>query len=329
MVINKGQSEFEALVDSINFQISSGGLKNGEIRFPKSMFEDLGKRVVVIPSRLFYSFSSAVDGYHKQRERSDLSAESFLISDNLNSIVDTQRFSSVHLIDIGGGDGVRGLRIAQSLRAQDLAVRYTNYDGSTIMLDKSKTLFEKNEISWNGVRGRFEDFKLNPIEETENELKLFLFLGNNYGNYASEDVISMFKHEQMRSEDALVIGIDTPCQETLDEFYLREIEKYHDDKMRMGLFSQLGFKRENLIDIIQVNREREQVEVYSLVSKKSSLSELKIEGNDLFLANIARRPSLDNLKKELSEVFTVVILKNANSVEKQLTLAVCKLKGTQ
>ncbi|MDK9784589.1 L-histidine N(alpha)-methyltransferase [Vibrio sp. B172a] len=173
------------------------------------------------------------------------------------------------------------------------------------------------------------DFKLNPIEETENELKLFLFLGNNYGNCASEDVVSMFKHEQMRSEDALVIGIDTPCQETLDEFYLREIEKYHDDKMRMGLFSKLGFKRENLIDIIQVNREREQVEVYSLVSKKSSLSELKIEDNDLFLANIARRPSLDNLKKELSEVFTVVILKNANSVEKQLTLAVCKLKGTQ
>ena len=113
-----------------------------------------GLSVLAIPSRLFYAFERAVDGYHHQRESSDLSAEAKLLENSEFANQIGQYGKPVHLIDIGGGDGLRAKCIAQYLQQSGLRVSYTCYDGSDVMMQKNRETFQPLGMNWNGISGK-------------------------------------------------------------------------------------------------------------------------------------------------------------------------------
>lgn len=311
---------FEALVR----QRAGNNLLNGERRFPTSHFEDMGLPVLAIPSRLFYAFHASVEGYHGQREISNLFAEAKLLESN--DFADRLQNGDhlIHIVDIGGGDGVRAKNIATYLLNSGRGVSYTCYDGSEVMLEKNQKTFEDVNILWHGLSGSFEDFNTNSDILNSNEQNIFLFLGNNYGNYTPLDIFEMFSHRYRGRNDLLIIGTDTPNDDCDGAFMLSEFMKYSDDRMRMGVFHQLGLQRTDLLDLFQYNKDRHQIEVYSIVKHDVKCEEHDFEfyNREIFLSNIARRPPITILEKELSEFFDVEVFKNAD-IDNTLALAIC------
>lgn len=316
------------LISALSRQQSGQLLENNERRFPRSGLEDLGVRVLAIPSRLFYAFEDAVDGYHVQRSVSDLTAEAKLLQESAFYDRISSDVRQVNLIDIGGGDGIRAKEVAKTLLDRGFSVNYICYDGSDVMIAKNKVTFIDVSTSWQGILGRFEDFTAaHDVLDRASDLNIFLFLGNNYGNYAPSDIHEMFTHTRAkRCRDILVIGTDAPHDASDGSFVLNEFLKYSDDQMRMGVFSEIGFNRRQISDLIQYNPNRHQVEIYVTVTSplRDGLGGLSFERGDVFLANIARRPPVNVLKNELSDHFHVEVFKGSNN---SLALAICRWKN--
>jgi hypothetical protein len=315
------------LIDALKRQKQGLALARAEKRFPKCSYEDMGVAVMAIPSRLFYAFENSVDGYHKQRQSSNLAAEGRLVSKHIDTHL-THLPANISIIDVGGGDGIRGLAVADAFALLGKTVNYTCYDGSAVMLDRSAKLFKSHSYKWRGIQGRFEDFKNTDLNEADDRhAKIIMFLGNNYGNYSPDDIAEILTHKDFYAHDAIIIGTDVPQDENDGVFYIKEMTKYSDDAMRMGVFSQLGFERKNLCDFMQFDAKNHQVEVFSVVLHDVAVpdSDLSFSAGNVFLANIARRPPANVLAKELSDFFEVSVIKDAE-IDSNLALAVCTKK---
>ena len=104
---------------------------------------------------------------------------------------------------------------------------------------------------------------------------------------------------------------------------MTEYIKYADDEMRMGVFKELGLGREDLIDHIHYNPQRHQIEVYSIIAGDVRCGGLNLKKRDIFLTNIARRPSARILESELSNYYDTQVIQN-KKIDSSLAIAVCK-----
>ncbi|MEZ5704644.1 MAG: L-histidine N(alpha)-methyltransferase [Burkholderiaceae bacterium] len=190
---------------------------------------------------------------------------------------------AVHLIDVGGGDGLRALNIAENLIRQGTPVRYTCIDGSPSMLEMNRNNFFSTGISWSERCIRFEEFRDTDLDRRPSEVQLVLFLGNNYGNFSVEDVAEILSHPDLTSNDLVIIGTDTYRSSIDGDFVMNEFEKYSDDRMRMAVLSKLGLRRDELLDLYQYDRTRCQIEVYSLIKSTPAnvAAGLNIEKGDI------------------------------------------------
>lgn len=317
------------LISSINQQKAGVPLPDGEKRFPNCLLESYGKKILAIPSRLFYMTDEAISGYHEQRKSSNLASEGLLLENSfiLNNI--KSRDQRVHLVDVGGGDGLRALNIVGNLLIQGTSVRYTCIDGSPNMIEMNRNNFLQTGITWAGKCIRFENFRGTKLDRSPNELQVVLFLGNNYGNFSVDDVADLLSHPNLNSDDLVIIGTDTPRSSIDGDFIINEFEKYSDDRMRMAVLKKLGLRRDELLDLYQYNSSKYQIEVYSLVKSSPSdiAFELNVEKGDIFLANVARRPPVEVLREELSPYFEVDILHDRD-VDATLSLAICSPLGS-
>ena len=321
-------ADVRELTHLLELQRNGQPLPMDERRFPTSMLEDMRVPVLAIPSRLFYAFEEGIEGFHEQREQSNLHAEARLFATHILPKISDGSSQVLHFVDVGAGDGGRGRAITDAAKERGFSVRYTCYDGSSLMIGRNESTFSDCHVRWSAVKGRFEDFRNASILLKEDEINILLFLGNNYGNYDPEDIAEMLLHKQMRPRDLLLIGTDIPNDDHDGMFVLREFLKYSNDRMRMGVFRQLGLDREALRDFVQYNPDRHQVEVYCVVAQVPvHLSPtLDVRIGDVFLANVARRPTAAMLSAELSRHFVVEVFKNRDA-DPLLALAVCRRRS--
>ena len=108
----------------------------------------------------------------------------------------------------------------------------------------------------------------------------------------------------------MIIGTDIPADSDDGAFVLEEFLKYSDDRMRMNVLRELGLERQDIVDFIQYNDDRHQIEVYSVVKHdvRSKSLGFDFSQSDIILSNVARRPPIDVLRAELEEFFRVMII---------------------
>ncbi len=313
------------LIQALNFLKQKQSLQEGEIRFPACLLEKNATSVIPIPSRLFYSFAESVDGYHNQRKKSNLEVESLLLRDFISSKNKHLRNKHLHIIDVGGGDGVRGYHIAKMLQSFSIKIQYYCIDGSKTMIDKSCALFKSHNIPWIGYRSRFEDFANIKIKRAKDDIFLILFL-DNYLNYTPQDVKNILSHSTLTVNDIIIVGTKTPDTTVDSAFLIQEFIKYSDDKMRMGVFKELGFKRNDLLDFMVFNEKNSQIEIYTAIKSTSNMvTGLLLECGDIFLSNVARRPTQKLFVSELEAFYSVRALHNKN-IDRYQTIAICTKK---
>jgi uncharacterized SAM-dependent methyltransferase len=282
-----------------------------EKRFPRCLFEDLGKSVIVLPSRLTYGFEASVQGYYELKSTEDASLEACLFEKSVDELLESGNFISkeVGVIDLGGGSGSKGAQIAMTLMGRGHEVRYTCVDGSPRMLRASQVRMKKLGIQCQSKLLCFEAFPsqhLSAFRPKSGGMILLLFLGCTYGNYDPVDIGGILNNNPTyEPTDLVVIGTGTAPQQEKGEFVQETLMEYWNPVMRLALLEAIGFRKAELHNHVAYNPQREQFEMYMFVREVSDpiLRGLGIVPGDIFLTGVARRPSRDQLRGELSKYF--------------------------
>jgi hypothetical protein len=281
-----------------------------EKRYPRCLFEDLGKSVIVVPSRLTYRFAESVQGYFELKSTEDASLETSLFESNVDALLESGNLISeeVGIIDLGCGSGSKGAQIAMTLMGRGHDVLCTCVDGSPRMLRASQDRMNQLGISCDSKQLRFEAFPgqdLNAFRPKSGGMLLVLFLGCTYGNYDPVDVGGILNNPTLEATDLVMIGTGTSPQQKKVAFIQETLMDYWNPVMRLALLEAIGFMKAELQNHVAYNPQREQFEMYVLVRKVSNpiLRGLGIVPGDIFLTGVARRPCRDRLREELSKYF--------------------------
>ncbi len=304
-----------------------------EKRYPPCMFEDLGKQVIVLLSRLSYRFDLAVAGYEKLKASEDNMLEPRLFQSGLEIVPGSWDLFSreVTIIDLGGGSGRKGGQIAMTLLGRGHKVTYVCIDGSERMLEANREHLARLEVPCRSEQLCFEDFPgvdLTAYKRQSAVTNIVLFLGNTYGNYAPEDACTILDNPTLKPTDLLVVGTGTLPQGGGGAILQQELITYSNPAMRFALLEAIGFSRRQLSSHVAYNPQRRQIEMYVFIQEVSNptLRQLGIVSGDIFLTGIARRPTREQFHQELSQRFdTRLSLDDGHSPF--YTLAFCRPRG--
>ena len=281
-----------------------------EKRYPRCLFEDLGKSVIVVPSRLTYGFEASVQGYFELKSTEDVSLETFLFESNVDELMESGNPLSeeIGIIDLGGGSGSKGAQIAMTLMNRGHEVRYTCVDGSPKMLHACQVRMNQLGIQCHSKQLCFEAFPsqdLDAFRPKSGGTILVLFLGNTYGNYDPVDIGGILNNSTLETTDLVMVGTGTAPLQNKGEFVQETLMDYWNPVMRMALLEAIGFTKAELHNYVAYNPQHEQFEMYVIIREVSNptLRGLGIVPGDIFLTGVARRPPRDQLCGELSKYF--------------------------
>ena len=218
--------------------------KRGEVDFgrekgfPPCMFEDLGKQVIVLLSRLSYRFDLTVAGYEKLKASEDKTLEPRLFQSGLEMVPGSSDLFSreVTVIDLGGGSGRKGGQIAVALLGRGHEVSYVCIDGSERMLEANREHLARLNVPYRSEQLCFEDFagvNLAAYKRQSAATSIVLFLGGTYGNYAPEDVCTILDNPTLKPTDLLVVGTSTFPEGGSREILQQELMTYSNPAMRI------------------------------------------------------------------------------------------------
>jgi len=307
---HRSEDALDELIGCIRRQKLGEEAFTREKRYPRCLFEDLGKSVIVVPSRLTYGFEASVQGYFELKSTEDVSLEASLFESNVDELLASGNLSSeeVGVIDLGGGAGGKGAQIAMTLMSRGRAVRYTCVDGSPRMLRANQVRMNQLGIQCHSQQLRFEAFSsqdLDAFRPKSGGMILVLFLGCTYGNYDPVDIGGMLNNPTLEPTDLVMIGTGTAPLQNKGAFVQETLMEYWNPVMRMALLEAIGFRESELHNYVAYNPQREQFEMYLFIREVSNpvLQGLGIVPGDIFLTGVARRPSRDQLREELSKFF--------------------------
>lgn len=299
----------DELLRSIRLQKQGEEDFTREKRYPHCLFEDLGKQVVVVPSRLTYGFRSSVKAYFEMKSTEDVLLEASLFESGIYPRLEsgTRISREVSIIDLGCGSGSKGALIAGSLIRQGHEVEYVCMDGSVEMLETSRRRMNQLGIPCQTRPLCFEAFPGEDLDRYRSSggMIILLFLGRTYGNYDPVDIGHMLDNPALRATDLLLVGTGTLPGQNQGDFVWETLMEYWNPAMRIALLEAIGFTNRELRSHVVYNPDRRQFEMYVFVLEVSNplLRELGITPGDIFLTGVARQPCREELLQELSQYF--------------------------
>lgn len=173
-----------------------------------------------IPSKYSYMGEGAYywSKLSKRWSKSGLNAsqQATLLKSSMDHIIGDMRTAhpnkSVHVIDLGCGDGSPAVTVCEKLLQEDMLLRYTAADISPQMIDTALNKLKKsfgNELICNSFTLDFEtQSPAQVVKElcSGQHINLFLFLGNTLGNYHNTHNLLQSIANAMNKTDYLVVG---------------------------------------------------------------------------------------------------------------------------
>lgn len=122
-----------------------------------------------------------------------------------------QKTSSINLIELGAGDGIKTQILAESLMKNDIRFTYMPVDISSEALKKLEKTFKQKypQIKMQPLHTDYET-GLSSLNQQNGAKNVVLFLGSTLGNFtpeASHEFLSMISRN-LKEGDLLLIGLD-------------------------------------------------------------------------------------------------------------------------
>lgn len=252
-----------------------------------------------------------------------LSTENSLIKENILEVFPKTRKSLV-IVDIGCGDGRKAAQVISDLLSKGHSVsKYVAVDFSKRLVDSaielvtSKTrLSEENCISACVALEKWSDSLKQSWEISENEEVVYLFVGNTFNNFESEEILGILLRI-VKQREKILIGIkcrkDSSSKER--ERIVKEYSSYGPD-FTFSFGHLFGLSDNDMEREVEYNIKKNRLEIYLKVIKPSAFMIEKGIGKckRLHVFN-SYKPTIEGAEQLLAALFKVKVYKNPDLTE--------------
>jgi uncharacterized SAM-dependent methyltransferase len=306
--------EFRGVLDHLKKQIS------------------LGMKPIRFKQEYLYMTLKQIDSFlDVQKAHNDTFQEIFLIEKTLKR--DSLLKPIINIYDLGTGDGEKADKLISTIERIKPAtlINYYAVDFSQKMLDITTAKIKGDHPLLNIIQMKADllelDHKIVPNGHNQNNVNIFLLLGNTYGNFESQKLLKML-HNLLGENDVLVIGMELMGSNSDTGKFVREYSTEADKKFILSFFSELSLDESNLGFEAIFNEKTQRIELYATIKTLPDLlvpnvKSLGLKSGQKILMVSSWKPTENELVDQLSKYFDTSVALND---DKTLAVVLCRQK---